>query len=64
MAVSEAEPFSEQMRMHFDNARSLLDRKLIPALEAEHGVIAKELDGLSDSDPKKRAFLNDERLIL
>ncbi|RXL82056.1 hypothetical protein EO238_31575, partial [Citrobacter sp. AAK_AS5] len=29
--ASEAEPFSEQMRLHFDNARNLLERKLIPA---------------------------------
>lgn len=61
--ASEAAPFSEQMRLHFDNARALLERKLIPALEREHGVIARELDNPDDADPARRNFLNDLRLV-
>lgn len=61
--ASEAEPFSEQMRTHFDNARNLLERKLVPVLEREHGVIARELETLGESDPAKRNFLNDLRLL-
>ena len=61
--ASEAEPFSEQMRLHFDNARNLLERKLIPALEREHGVIAKELDSLDAGHAGRRNFLTDLRLL-
>lgn len=61
--ASEAEPFSEVMRMHFENAKSLLQRKLIPLLESEHQVSFKDTDELSDSDVSKRAFQNDMRLI-
>ena len=61
--ASEAEPFSEQMRQHFDNARAMLERKLIPALKAEHDLLEREPFELPDEDPNKRAFLNDLRLI-
>lgn len=61
--ASEAEPFSEVMRMHFDNAKNLFERKLIPLLESDHQVVFRELDTLADSDPRKRAFTNDLRLI-
>ena len=61
--ASEAEPFSEQMRLHFDNARTLLDRRMIPLLEAEHKVSAKTLDELPASDPGRMAFNNDLRLL-
>jgi hypothetical protein len=61
--ASEAEPFSEQMRMHFDNAKTLFERKLIPMLEAEHRVIYATLNELPASDTSRQAFNNDMRLL-
>lgn len=60
---SEAEPFSDAMRLHFDNAKTLLERKLVPLLEEEHRVTYAGLDEIADSEPGKRNFKNDMRLI-
>jgi len=60
---SEAEPFSESMRMHFDNAKALFERKLIPLIEEEHNLSLANLDSVDDADVSKRAFINDLRLI-
>ncbi len=60
---SEAEPFSEQMRLHFDNAKTLFERKLIPLLEAEHKVTFATLNDLPPTDPARQAFNNDMRLL-
>lgn len=61
--ASEAEPFSAEMRAHFENAKQLFERKLIPMLEAEHGVSYAEFQALPTSDPKARVFNNDLRLL-
>lgn len=61
--ASEAEPFSDAMRLHFDNARQLFERKLVPLLEEEHGVKLDQLGGQPENAPQKRAFTNDLRLI-
>jgi len=61
--ASEAEPFSEQMRNHFDHGRLLLERKLIPLLEGEHRVESRELEAASHDDPAASAFRNDLRLM-
>lgn len=61
--ASEAEPFSEAMRSHFDHAKELFERKLIPMLEADHGITHAELQELPDSSPVKRAFNTDLRLL-
>ncbi|MGM8930219.1 phage resistance protein [Salinicola halophyticus] len=61
--ASEAEPFSEQMRAHFENAKQLFERKLIPLLEAEHGITLAEAKVQATSDAKARAFNNDLRLL-
>jgi hypothetical protein len=60
---SEAEPFSESMRIHFDNAKTLFERKLVPLLEEEHNLSLATLDTVDDADVSKRAFTNDLRLI-
>ncbi len=60
---TEAEPFSEQMRLHFDNAKILFERKLTPLLEAEHKVTFASLDELPPTDPARQAFNNDIRLL-
>ena len=61
--ASEAEPFSEVMRMHFDNARHLFERKLVPLLEEEHNLKLDQLLALPVNDLGRRAFTNDMRLI-
>ena len=61
--ASEAQPFSEQMRWHFDNAKNLLQRRLIPLLEAEHGVSSDGLSALPADSPERINFNNDMRLL-
>jgi len=61
--ASEAEPFSEQMRQHFDNAKLLFERKLVPVLEMEHQIGFQALQELPADDPKRLAFNNDLRLL-
>lgn len=61
--ASEAEPFSETMRKHFDVARQLFERKLVPLLEAEYNLRYSELDQVPDTDQNKRAFITDIRLL-
>ncbi|MBK5938347.1 phage resistance protein [Halochromatium roseum] len=61
--ASEAEPFSEQMRQHFDHARLLFERKLVPVLELEHQIGFQALLELPADDPKRLAFDNDLRLL-
>jgi hypothetical protein len=60
---SEAEPFSDVMRNHFENAKTLFERKLIPLLEAEHNVTKEMLVELPEDDERKKRYLNDSRLI-
>ncbi|MTW22209.1 phage resistance protein [Allochromatium palmeri] len=61
--ASEAEPFSEQMRQHFDNAKLLFERKLIPVLEQEHQISLQALQELAPDEAKRQAFNNDLRLL-
>lgn len=61
--ASEAEPFSEQMRQQFDNAKGLLERKLIPLLCAENGVEAHSVQTLPAEDTRRMGFENDLRLL-
>ena len=56
------EAFSQDMKVHFDNARKLYHEKLLPMLEATHGdrdeVLAKPFD-----DQARINFVNDDRLV-
>lgn len=61
--ASEAEPFSEQMRQHFDNAKLLFERKLIPVLEQEHQISLQALQESAPDAAKRQAFNNDLRLL-
>lgn len=56
------EAFSQDMAIHFDNAKRLYHQKLLPVLEKQHGRI-EELDQLGHDDPKRVAFRNDDRLV-
>ena len=56
------EAFSQEMAIHFDNAKRIYLQKLLPALEKQHGR-HEALDRLSYDDPKRTSFRNDERLV-
>jgi hypothetical protein len=56
------EAFSQEMALHFDNAKRLYHQKLLPALEQTHGRW-EELEKLSADDPRRIAFRNDDRLV-
>ena len=57
------EAFSEGMRRHFENAKRLYHQKLLPLLEAEHGLRLDEVRALRRDDPKGVAFRVDDRLV-
>ena len=57
------QPFSDGMRIEFDNAKKLWTQKLLPLLEQVHGVAWQELqDGRGDAQ-RVRLFENDARLL-
>ena len=57
------EPFSEAMRIHFDNAKRLYRQKLLPHLERQHSVTWENIR-IGNADPAKAKLLrNDARLI-
>lgn len=57
------EPFSDAMRLHFDNAKRLYNLKLLPMLERIHGVSWDEIRNQTASAVKARALRNDARLM-
>jgi len=57
------EPFTEGMRIHFENAKRLYHQKLLPMLEKEHGITAVQVKALPYDDAKARAFRADDRLL-
>lgn len=66
--AEEALPFSDTMRQQFDNAKRLLETKLIPMLEAEHGIAHSDaitiaaVDATAES-PKAKPYRADLRLL-
>ncbi|MHC4880519.1 MAG: phage resistance protein [Planctomycetota bacterium] len=56
------EAFSQEMAIHFDNAKRLYHQKLLPMLEKQHGH-RDELQKLPVDDPKRGSFRNDDRLV-
>nr|MDQ2696262.1 phage resistance protein [Pseudomonadota bacterium] len=53
------EPFTQAMRVRFDDARRLYRQKLLPLLEDQHGVAARDI-----ADPTQaQRFRNDDRLL-
>jgi hypothetical protein len=56
------EAFSQEMAIHFDNAKRLYHQKLLPVLEKQHGR-REEVEQLPTNDPKRVAFRNDDRLV-
>ena len=63
-AIAEGdEPFSEGMRLHFDNAKRLQNQRLLPMLERQHGVTWEAIK-LGQADPTAAKNLrNDARLL-
>ena len=63
-AISEGdEPFSEGMRLHFDNAKRLYSQRLLPMLERQHNVTMEAIK-LGQADPTSAKNLrNDARLL-
>ena len=57
------EAFSQDMAIHFDNAKRLYHQKLLPVLEKQHGVRREDVESLAYTDSKRTAFRNDDRLI-
>lgn len=57
------EPFTEGMRLHFENAKRLYYQKLLPMLEKEHGITAENARALPYHEVKATAFRADDRLI-
>jgi hypothetical protein len=56
------EAFSQDMAIHFDNAKRLYHQKLLPVLEKQHGR-HEDLEALPYDDPRRAAFRNDDRLV-
>lgn len=57
------EAFSQEMAIHFDNAKRLYHQKLLPVIEKQHDMRLEDLETLPYDDPKRAAFRNDDRLI-
>lgn len=57
------EPFSEGMRLHFENAKKLYVQKLRPTVLQQHGLNEEHLAKLPIDDTKRKAFRNDDRLV-
>ena len=57
------EPFTQAMRLRFDDARKLYRTKLLPLLEGEHGVAAADVKAGRTEARKAAGFRNDDRLM-
>ena len=57
------EAFTQDMAIHFDNAKRLYHQKLLPMLERQHGLRREDVEQLAYDDPKRVVFRNDDRLV-
>jgi len=57
------EPFSEGMRLHFDNAKRLYSQRLLPMLERQHNVTLEAIK-LGQADPVAAKNLRNDARIL
>jgi len=57
------EAFSQEMAIHFENAKRLYHLRLLPLLEAQHGMHKAEIEGLAYDDGRRAAFRADDRLV-
>ena len=56
------EPFTESAHHHFENARNLYRRKLLPLIESRHGISKAEAAARPKDDTTARALRADDRL--
>ena len=62
-AIAEGdEPFTEGTRHHFENARNLYRRKLLPLIERRHGISKAEAETRPKNDKAARALRAEDRL--
>ena len=62
-AITEGdEPFTESTRHHFENARNLYSRKLLPLIESLHGIAKAEAETRPKNDKAARALRAEDRL--
>ena len=62
-AIAEGdEPFTEGTRHHFENARNLYRRKLLPLIERRHGISKEDAETRPKSDREARALRAEDRL--
>lgn len=54
--------FNNEMKEHFENAKKLYNRKLLPELEKKHKLSLDQYKKLPVDDPARRRFRNDDRL--
>ena len=57
------QPFSDGMKIQFDNARKLWTQKLLPLLEQEHNVTWQDLQAGQAEPRAAQLFANDGRLL-
>ena len=57
------EPFTQAMRVRFDDALNLYRTKLRPLLESEHGVVAAEVEAGTAPAAAAARFGSDDRLL-
>ena len=57
------EAFSQEMAIHFENAKRLYHQRLLPLLEAEHGMRREEIEALPYDDNLRTRFRADDRLV-
>jgi hypothetical protein len=57
------EPFTQAMRINFDNAKKLYRQKLLAMLEQEHGVTAQDVKEARVDAAIAQRFRNDDRLL-
>ena len=58
------EPFTQAMRMRFDDAKKLYRQKLLPMLEDQHSVTVDDIQsGKISDDLLVQRFRNDDRLL-
>lgn len=57
------QPFSEGMRIEFENAKKLWTQKLLPLMEQVHGISWQELQEVGGEVQQVQRFQNDARLL-
>src|SRR2546430_1522121 len=57
------EPFTQAMRLNFDNAQKLYRHRLLPMLEQEHGVTVQDVRAGGVETTRAQRFRADDRLV-